>query len=191
MKRAGTAGDGGPYPVGPLRMTGSQRAPARRRVGVDGGIVIIMTEKPRLVNQVLDWIAKARSFHHRQLPKHRKVVRVGSTRFTLTKGHAAVATGGFFASGSVSSAGAPDLIFWAVLLGGWFGGWFLFPVPDSSIASKRGPADVTVKNPAELDTMTPEQIQAYENNMVLKHRIKDPKLLGAGEALGRQRERSG
>lgn len=140
------------------------------------------------MDRVLGSIAKARSFHGRQLSRHRKVIRVGSTRFMMTKGHAAVAAGGFFASGSVSSPGVPDVFFWAILLGGWFGGWFVFPVPDSSIASKRGPADVSVKSAAELDSMTPDQIRAYENNMVLRHRLKDPKVLGAGEALGRQRE---
>ena len=36
--------------------------------------------------------------------------------------------------------------------------------------------------------MNPEEIRVYENNMVLKHRLKDPEGLGTAQALQRQRE---
>jgi hypothetical protein len=36
--------------------------------------------------------------------------------------------------------------------------------------------------------MSPEKIRVYENNMVLKHRLKNPAGLGAAQALQRQRE---
>lgn len=154
----------------------------------ESGIVVIMTERPPLMNRARDWIAKARSFHHSQLAKHRKVIRLGKSRIVLTRGQAITSSGAVFAAGSVSSAGSPDWIFWSVLLGGIFGGRFVFPIPDSSIASKRGPGDVIQKESVELDSMTPEQIRIYENNMVLKHRLKGSEGLGTAQALGRQRE---
>lgn len=40
----------------------------------------------------------------------------------------------------------------------------------------------------ELDSVTPEEIRVYENNMVLKHRLKDTGGLGAAQALQRQRQ---
>jgi hypothetical protein len=70
-----------------------------------------------------------------------------------------------------------------VLLGGFLAGKYLFPVPDSSIASRRGPDDVVSKSAAEVDRMTSEEIRAYENNMVLKHRLKGPGVLGTAQAL--------
>jgi hypothetical protein len=148
---------------------------------------MIMTIPP-LVNRARDWIAKASSFHHQQLAKPRKVIRLGKSRVVLTKGQAITTSGAVFAAGSVSSAGSPDWVFWSVLVGGILGGKFVFPIPDSSIASKRGPADVSRKNAAELDSMTPEEIRTYENNMVLKDRLKGPEGLGTAQALGRQRE---
>ena len=36
--------------------------------------------------------------------------------------------------------------------------------------------------------MSPEEIRVYENNMVLKHRLKGPGGLGAAQALQRQQE---
>ncbi|MCO4239482.1 hypothetical protein NG702_19085 [Pseudarthrobacter sp. MDT3-28] len=138
------------------------------------------------MNRARDWIAKARSFHNRQLAKHRKVMRLGTSRIVLTKGQAITTSGAVFAAGSASSSGLPDWIFWSVLLGGILGGRFVFPVPDSSIASKRGPVDVSGRSAAELDSMTPEEIRTYENNMVLKHRLKDFKGLGTAQALHRQ-----
>jgi hypothetical protein len=74
------------------------------------------------------------------------------------------------------------------LLGGFLGGKYAFPIPDSSLASRRGPADVVSKSAAELDTMTPDEIRIYENNMVLKHRLKGPPGLGTAQALQRQQE---
>lgn len=139
------------------------------------------------MNQVGDWIAKGRDFHERQLATHRKVIRLGTSRFMLTKGHALTISAGIFVAGSVGPA-VPDLFFWGLLLGSWFGGWFVFPVPDSSIASKKGPGEVAHRGAAELDRMTPEGIRIYENNMMLQHRLKTPEGLGTVQALYRQRE---
>ena len=47
------------------------------------------------------------------------------------------------------------------------------------------------RSASELDRMTPEEIRIYENNMVLKHRLKDSRGLGAEQALQRQREAIG
>lgn len=149
---------------------------------------MVMTQRPTLLNRASDWIANARSFHHRQLTKHRRVMRLGKSRVVLTKGQAITSSAAVFAAGSVSSAGSPDWIFWTVLLGGILGGRFVFPIPVSSIASKRGPADVAQKSDAQLDGMTPEQIRIYENNMILKHRLKGPEGLGTAQALWRQIE---
>ncbi len=149
------------------------------------GSLVIMTESPQLVNQARDWIARARSFHYRQLTRHRRVRRLGRMRFTT--GQAVTNATAFFVAGSTGTAGLPDWTLWGVLLAGFLGGKYVFPVPDSSIASRRGPADVVNKSAAELDRMTPDEIRAYENNMVLKHRIKGPPGLGAAQALQRQR----
>lgn len=114
--------------------------------------------------------------------------RFGKTRLTFTTGQAITNSGAFFVAGSTGSAGLPDWTVLGVLLGGFLGGKFLFPVPVSSIASRRGPADVVSQSAKELDSMTPEEIRVYENNMVLKHRLKDTGELGAAQALQRQRD---
>lgn len=139
------------------------------------------------MNQATDWIAKGRDFHERQLGTHRKVVRLGTSRFMLTKGHAITTSAGVFVAGSVGTA-VPDVFFWGLLLGSWFGGWFVFPVPDSSIASKKGPGTVATCSAAELDTMTPEEIRIYENNMMLQYRLKTSEGLGTVQALYSQRQ---
>lgn len=152
------------------------------------GILGTMTESPQLVNRTRDWIAKARSFHARQLTTHRRVRRFGKTRLTFTTGQALTNLGAFFVAGSTGPATLPDWAVLGIVLAGFLLGKFLFPIPVSSIASRRGPADVDSRSAAELDRMTPEEIRVYENNMVLKHRIKDSRGLGAEQALQRQRE---
>ncbi|MGO4230127.1 hypothetical protein AB4Y72_14785 [Arthrobacter sp. YAF34] len=147
-----------------------------------------MTESPQLVNRARDWIAKGRSFHYQQLATHRRVRRLGNTRLTFTTGQAITNVSAFFVAGSTGSAGLPDWAVVGVLLAGFLGGKFLFPVPVSSIASRRGPGDVVSRSAIELDSMNPEEIRVYENNMVLKHRLKDAGELGAAQALQRQRE---
>lgn len=159
-------------------------------VRVDRGILVIMTDSPPLVTRARGWIAKARSFHYQQLITHRRVRRFGKTRLTFTTGQAVTNLGAFFVAGSTGSAGLPDWAVLGVMLGGFLGGRYVFPVPVSSIASRRGPADVVGKSATELDSMTPEDIRVYENNMVLKHRLKDAGGLGAAQALQRQREAS-
>jgi hypothetical protein len=147
-----------------------------------------MTDSPLLVTRARDWIAKARSFHDQQLNRHRRVRRFGKTRLTFTTGQAVTNWSAFFVAGWTGSAGLPDLAVLGVLLGGFLGGKYVFPVPDSSLASRRGPADVVSKSAMELDSMTPEEIRVYENNMVLKHRLKGPGGLGVAQALQRQQE---
>lgn len=147
-----------------------------------------MTESPQPVDRARKWIADARSYHYRQLTTHRTVRRFRKTRLTFTTGQAVTSVGGFFLAGSSGSAGAPDWVVLAVLAGGFLAGKFLFPIPSSSIASRRGPADVVSKSAGELDNLTPEEIRIYENNMGLKHRLKDPRELGTAHALQRQRE---
>lgn len=147
-----------------------------------------MTERPPLGIRARDWIEEARSFHHRQLAKPRKVMRLGKTRMFFTKGQAITTSGAVFVGGSVTSADSPEWIFWGIVLGGVMGGRFIFPVPNSSIASKQGPSDVHHKSAVELDHMTPDEIRAYEYNMVLKHRLKGPDGLGISQALARWSE---
>jgi len=147
-----------------------------------------MTESPQLANRTRDWISKARSFHARQLATHRRVRRLGKTRLAFTTGQALTNLGAFFVAGSAGPATLPDWVVIAFLLAGFLLGKFLFPIPVSSIASRRGPSDVVSRSASELDRMTPEEIRIYENNMVLKHRLKDSRGLGAELALQRQRE---
>ena len=179
---------GGLFPIGPPSSTAGQ-AEQRHLAGggADRCILVIMAE-PQLVNRTRDWIARARSFHSGQLTRHRKVRRLGKTRLTFTTGQAVINSGAFFVAGSTGSAGLPDWAVLGVMLGGFLGGKYVFPVPVSSIASRRGPADVVSRTAAELDRMTPEDIRVYENNMVLKHRLKDTRGLGAAQALLRQQE---
>ena len=146
-----------------------------------------MTERPQLVKRTRGWISKSRSFHYEQRLKHRKVRRLGRTRMTFTTGQTITNSGAFFIAGSSGSAGLPTWAFWGVLLGGFLAGKYLFPVPDSSIASRRGPADVVAQSAAGLDSMTPEEIKIYENNMVLKYSLNGPRELGTEQALQRQR----
>ena len=159
-----------------------------RRVSVWTGILGSMTESPQLVKRTRDWISSARSFHARQLTTHRRVRRLGKTRLTFTTGQALTNLGAFFLAGSTGTATLPDWAVVGVLVVGFLLGRFLFPIPVSSIASRRGPSDVVSRTSAELDRMTPQEIRIYENNMVLKHRLKDSKGLGAEQALQRQRE---
>ncbi|QDY90929.1 hypothetical protein E7Y32_12470 [Arthrobacter sp. UKPF54-2] len=147
-----------------------------------------MTERPQLVKRTRGWISSARSFHSRQLTTHRKVRRLGKSRLTFTTGQALTNLGAFFVAGSTGSATLPDWAVVGVLVVGFVLGKFLFPIPVSSIASRRGPSDVVSRSSSELDRMTPEEIRIYENNMVLKHRLKDSKGLGAEQALQRQQE---
>lgn len=153
-----------------------------------GGIVVIMTESPRLGIRARDWVEEARSFHRRQLAKPRKVMRLGKTRLFFTKGQAITTSGAVFVGSSVTSADSPGWIFWSFVLGGVMGSRFIFPIPDSSIASKKGPPDVHHKGAAELDHMRPDEIRAYEYNMVLKHRLKGSEELGTFQALARGSE---
>lgn len=147
-----------------------------------------MTRIQRWNGQARSWIVRARSFHDRQLAKPRRVLRIRNSKIVFTTGQAATTVGGIFAAGSAGSAGLPDWIFWALILGGYFGGRFAFPIPDSSIASKRGPADVTPRSASELDTMSPDDIWAYGDNMLLKYDLQNPEGLGTAQALRRQRE---
>ncbi|MFJ6077128.1 hypothetical protein ACIQC0_02340 [Pseudarthrobacter sp. NPDC092419] len=147
-----------------------------------------MTDRPRLAALAQDWIEEARSFHSRQLAKPRKVMRLGKTRIFFTKGQAITTSAAVFVGSSLTSADSPDWIFWSVVLGGVMGGRFVFPVPNSSIASKKGPFDVQHRSAAELDRMTADEIQAYEYNMLLKHRLKTADGLGTQQALARGRE---
>lgn len=140
------------------------------------------------MNRVNDWIAKARSFHNRRLSTYRKVMRLRKSRIVFTTGQATTTLAAFFVAGSAESADLPRWIFWTVLVGGILGGRYVFPIPVSSIASRRGPDEVFPKSAAELDTMTPEGIKSFENNMVLKYRLKGPDGLGTTQALERQRQ---
>lgn len=147
-----------------------------------------MTESPTPLSQARRWAAAARSFHEQQLAKPRKVMRFGKTRMVFTKGEAFCTAGAVYVSGSVSSAGAPDWVTMALLVGGILGGRYFYPVPDTSIASKKGPADVAPLAPGQLDMLTPDEIRAYEYNMVFKHGLKGLEPLGTAQALARQRE---
>ena len=115
---------------------------------------IIMTEKPQLVNRARDWIARARSFHNQQLTRHRRVGRFGKTRLTFTTGQAITNWSAFFVAGSAGSAGLPDWAVLGVLLGCFLRGKYVFPVPDSSIASRSGPADLVSYRAWEFRSMT-------------------------------------
>lgn len=140
------------------------------------------------MNQAAEWIARARAFHSRQLATHRRVFRLGKSRIFLTTGQAVTTSGSLVAANATYTAGMPSWTFWVVLVGGYMGGRYAYPIPDNSIASKRGPSHVLPQGDAQLDNMTPEEIRSYENNMMLAHGIKEPRGLGTAQALNRQRQ---
>jgi hypothetical protein len=108
--------------------------------------------------------------------------------FVVTAGQAATTAGAAFTGMSSASAGLPFCMFVGMVLGGFFGGKYLFPVPDSSVASPKGPRDVKVLSADELDALGPQEIRAYENNMSLAFNLQDTNGLGTREALQRQHE---
>jgi hypothetical protein len=137
------------------------------------------------VSSAGEWAARLKAFHEKQLDRPRRVYRVGRTKMVVTGGHAASTVGAAVAAVSVD---APDLVFWMAVATGFFGGKYLYPVPRSSVASRFGPKQLTRKSPGELDTMTPEEIQAYQFNMQLAHKGVSPSAFGTEQAIGRQYE---
>lgn len=140
------------------------------------------------MNQAAEWIERARTFHNRQLATHRRVFRLGKSRIFLTTGQAVTTSGALLAANSTYTVGMPSWTFWVVLVGGYLGGRYAYPIPDNSIASKRGPSHVLPQGDTQLDSMTPEEIRSYENNIMLAHGIREPRGLGTAQALNRQRQ---
>lgn len=141
-----------------------------------------------MVERAAELLRQARSFHERQLATHRRVFRLGTSRIFLTTGQVVTTSGSLLWANSTVAAGMPGWVFWGVVVSGYLGGRFAFPIPDSSIASKRGPVAVVPLGPAQLDSMTPDEIRAYENNMVLQHPNREPRSLGTVQALHRHQQ---
>jgi hypothetical protein len=139
-----------------------------------------------MVNRGKDWLERVQAFHRRQRATHRRVYRVGSTSVFVTAGQTATTAATTWAGTSLATAGLPSWAFFGMLIGGFFGGKYLFPVPDSSVASGRG-LEVRRLSPQELDAMSPQEIHAYENNVGLLYPSKEPSTLGTTAALQRQR----
>ncbi|XAS69840.1 hypothetical protein V3C33_20635 (plasmid) [Micrococcaceae bacterium Sec5.7] len=137
---------------------------------------------------IMTWSKRAAAFHVRRRKMFRPVFVINGSRICMTT-EMFLTTAGFFGVG-IMGAGSGLVSHWGVLITGLFGyaaGKFVFPIPDVSVASSRGPRRVESKNAAELDAMTPEEIRIYANNLALLH--------GSGtgwwerEALNRQRRR--
>ncbi|WP_461189387.1 hypothetical protein [Arthrobacter sp. Z4-13] len=133
-----------------------------------------------------EWAARLKAFHEKQLDRPRKVYRIGRTKMVVTGGQAASTVGAAVATASVDS---PGWLFLAAVAGGFFGGKYLYPIPRSSVAARRGSSAVAArKYPHELDSMTPADIRAYQFNIEFTHKEVSPSALGTEEALGRHAE---
>ncbi len=133
-----------------------------------------------------EWAARLKAFHEKQLDRPRKVYRIGRTKVLVTGGQAASTVGAAVASASVDS---PTWLFLGAVVGAFFGGKYLYPIPRSSVAVRRGGfSAVAGKSPHELDSMTPAEIQAYKFNVEFTHKGASPSALGTEEALGRHAE---
>lgn len=137
------------------------------------------------MNSAGEWAARLKAFHEKQLERPRRVYRIGRTKMVVTGGHAACTVGAAVGATAIDS---PDLVFWMAVVAGFFGGKYLYPIPRSSVASRFGPKQLARKSPGELDTMTPEEIQAYQFNMQLAHKGVAPSAFGTEQAIARQYE---
>lgn len=117
--------------------------------------------------------------------------RIGKTKMVVTGGQAASTVGAAVATASVDS---PTWLFLGAVVGAFFGGKYLYPIPTSSIAARRGSSAVmsssavTRKSPQELDSMTPAEIRAYQFNIEFTQKGVSPAVLGTEDALGRHSE---
>jgi hypothetical protein len=137
------------------------------------------------VGNASEWAVRLKAFHEKQLDRPRKVYRIGRTKLVVTGGQAASTVGAAVATASVDS---PSWLFLGAVAAGFFGGKYLYPIPRSSVAARRGSSAVTRKSPHELDSMTPAEIRAYQFNIEFTHKEVTPSALGTEEALGRQSE---
>lgn len=124
----------------------------------------------------------------KQLDRPRKVYRIGKTKMVVTGGQAASTVGAAVATASVDS---PTWLFWAAVVSAYFGGKYLYPIPTSSVAARRGSLVVTRKSPHELDYMTPVEVRAYQFNMEFTQKDVSPSALGTDEALAASPRPSG
>lgn len=141
-----------------------------------------------MVSKSVELLRGVQAFHQRQRATHRRVYRLNDSGFLFTAGQAATTAGTAFAGMSAASSGLPFWMFVGMVLGGFFGGKYLFPVPDNSVASPRGPREVRRLSAGELDALAPDDIRAYEDNLMLLLHLQDANGLGTREALQRQRE---
>lgn len=132
-----------------------------------------------------EWAVRLKAFHEKQLDRPRRVYRLGRTRILMTRGHIASTLGAAFGAASVDS---PDWLFWVAAVGGFVGGKYFYPVPRSSVASPYGSRELPRKSPADLDCMSPADIQAYRFNAEFVQKGVTPLALGTEDALVRQRE---
>lgn len=142
-----------------------------------------------MVDRAAELLRRLRAFHKRQRATHRRVYRVGSTGFFVTAGQATATAATAWAGTSLATAGLPSWAFFGMLVGGFFGGKYLFPVPDDSVASGKAP-QLRRLTPQELEAMSPQEIRTYENNMMLAWHVRDVDSVGARYALQRQRDES-
>jgi len=137
---------------------------------------------------IVTWSKRAAAFHVRRRKMFRPVFVVNGSRICLTT-DMFLTTAGFSAAG-IMGAGSGLIDHWGVLIVGLFGyatGKFVFPIPDVSVASPRGPRRIEPKDFEELDAMTPEEIRIYANNLALFHGPEAVRW--EREALARQRRR--
>lgn len=142
-----------------------------------------------MVDRAAELLRKLRSFHKRQRATHRRVFRVGSTGFFVTAGQAGTTFATAWAGTSLATAGLPSWAFFGMLLGGFFGGKYLFPVPDGSLAQDRG-LELHRLSPQELDALSPQEILSYQNNLELAYPGLNVHGMGTRYALERQRSAS-
>ena len=143
------------------------------------------TPKPR-------WIRQATAFHLKRRQAWRDVTFVPQLNLLTTSGAL------FTTSGSMAFGAALSMSWWEVIGGtgmfltvpGFLLGCFLFPIPDQSVASTRGPRRLQRLESDELDSLSRQELLAYRNNFGLKEGRDSYEAMDACRALRRRQQKA-
>ena len=143
------------------------------------------TPKPR-------WIRQGTAFHLKRRQTWRDVMFVPQLNLLTTSGAL------FTTSGSMVFGAALSMSWWEVIGGtgmfltvpGFLLGCFLFPIPDQSVTSTRGPRKLQRLEPDELDGLSRQELLAYRNNFGLKEGRDSYEVMEAYRALRRRQQKA-
>ena len=143
------------------------------------------TPKPR-------WIRQATAFHLKRRQTWRDVTFVPQLNLLTTSGAL------FTTSGSMVFGAALSMSWWEVIGGtgmfltvpGFLLGCFLFPIPDQSVASTRGPRKLRRLESDEFDRLSRQELLAYRNNFGLTEGCDSYEVIEAYRALRRRQHKA-